>query len=129
MKQWPAFRVQPRSRQAGEIADIPPGALDRTETFGPSTRSSRVTYRQQRQTAVAAGPRQRSNTICAGAQDGLHSVQVEHLRRLPMDLHQRFDDRLDGPDCQGSDQTVRFFPRPCDERAQTRVLHPIRCPR
>src|SRR5207237_715134 len=82
-----------------------------------------------RKLSTGAGPGEGVTGMWRGAKEGLRSVQGERLRRRPMGVNQRFDDRLDGPDCQGSDQTVRFFPRPCDERAQTRVLHPIRCPR
>jgi hypothetical protein len=114
VKQRPLSRAQSRCRQAGEISHVAPGALDRSETFGASARRRRVSDRQQRHTAFGACPRQGSNAIGAGAQNRLYPGQIERFSRLPLDLHQGFDKRLDVPGCQRGDQALRVFARPCD---------------
>ena len=125
MQQRPVYGAQPGRHQAGEISDVAPGALDMVETFGASARRRRITDRQQRHSALAAGPRQGSNSVRARTQDSLYPAKIERVRRLVMDLHQRFNQRLDAPGCQGRDQALRIFARPCDQCAQTRLFYPI----
>ncbi len=125
VKQWPVFAAQSCCRQAGEISDVASGALDRTETFGASARRRCVADREEGHPTQSAGPRQSANPVCAGTQNSLNPVEIERLRPLVMDLHQRFNQRLDASGCQGRDQALRIFARPCDQCAQTGLFHPI----